>query len=120
MSLTAKKLLVAAVLGFLAGFTPALGPVLDNLDELVRGEVEPSFLLALLAGAVGAGIAAVGRYAIGYFTTLMPTDAFMGSGKNPDAIVVTSGGEVTATDPPSNLPEDAEAGLPGQPTKIGP
>lgn len=99
-----KKLGVGALIGFLSSFLPALLPIIEKLDDVVAGEANMSVLLALLIGAVGAGLGAAVRFAIAYFTNWMPTDTMTGPGDRPDSVVVNSSGEVR-TDPPANLPD---------------
>lgn len=100
-----KKLGVGALIGFLASFLPALLPIIDQMDELVSGEVDYSILLALLIGAIGAGLGAATRFLIAYLTNFLPTDTMTGPGSRPDAVVVSKAGKVTATEPPAALPD---------------
>lgn len=107
--LTWKKLGVGALIGFMSSFLPALLPIIEKLDDVVSGEANMSVMLALLIGAVGAGLGAAVRFAIAYFTNWLPSDSMVGPGDRPEAIVVNKEGEVTATEPPTNLPDQPAA-----------
>lgn len=73
-----RKLGIAFVSGALGTFVVSALPILDKLDELAKGEVDFSIILALLI-SLAAGVFTAGvRAAIAFLTAYVPTDAMYG------------------------------------------